>query len=255
MSEVIYLSDSTPVNMADEWFEIANRKHFWIKRRFDVLRKLAGALDLRNLQVGEIGCGNGLVQQQLGEHFGMKVDGFDLNEHALRNSVATDHPRYCYNIFDRNPKLEARYDVLVLFDVIEHIEQEKSFLEMVLFHLKEGGLLLINVPAFMAFHSRYDEVVGHQRRYDFAMLENVCSAVRLKQVSRTYWGLPMVPLLLLRKLWLARQTDPGLVTRRGYKPPGRAANFLLALSAKLEPIPQRILGTSLMAIYRKEHSR
>lgn len=252
MSEVIYLSASAPVHMADEWFAIANREHFWIKRRFDVLRKLAAGLDLRNKVIGEIGCGNGLVQQQLEQHFGVTVDGFDLNEYALRHSVATNQPRYCYNIFDRNPRFAARYDVLVLFDVLEHIEsdKEKEFLETVRFHLKAGGSLLINVPAFMALHSRYDEVVGHQRRYDINMLENVCSAVGLKCVAKTYWGLPMVPLLLLRKIWLKGQTDPKQITRRGYNPPGQAANFILKGVAALEPIPQTWLGTSLMGIYR-----
>lgn len=252
MSEVIFLSKAAPVHMADEWFEIANLNHFWIRRRFAVLQKLAPGMDFRGKQLGEIGCGNGLVQQQLAEHYGVKVDGFDLNEYALRHSVAVNQPRYCYDIFDRHPEFADRYDALVLFDVLEHIEQEKAFLEMVLFHLKQEGQLLINVPAFMAFHSRYDEVVGHQRRYDFAMLDRVCSAAGLKCVARTYWGLPMVPLLLLRKLWLRGQTDPQQVTRRGYKPPGGAANWLLRLAAELEPIPQSLLGTSLMAIYRRE---
>jgi hypothetical protein len=253
MSEVIFLSDAAPVHMADEWFEIATLKHFWIKRRFEVLRKLCSAsgIDFHGRQLGEIGCGNGLVQEQLGQQYGVSVDGFDLNEYALRHSVAVNHPRYCYDIFDRHPQFADRYDAVVLFDVIEHIEQEKAFMEMVLFHLKKDGYLLINVPAFMAFHSRYDEVVGHQRRYDFAMLEKVCSSVGLKCVAKTYWGLPMVPLLLLRKFLLKGQTDAQQVTRRGYKPPGRAANALLGVAAKFETIPQSFLGTSLMAIYRR----
>jgi SAM-dependent methyltransferase len=252
MSEVVYLSASMPVHMADEWFAIANRDHFWIRRRFDVLQKLARGIEFRGKQIGEIGCGSGLVQQQFQQRYQTNVDGFDLNEHALKNSVATNQPRYCYNIFDRNPGFRERYDVVLLFDVLEHIEDEKPFLEAVLFHLKKGGFLFINVPAFMAFHSRYDEVVGHQRRYDLDMLDKACSSVALKKVTSTYWGLPMVPLLLLRKLWLKGQTDSRLVTERGYKPPGKAANSILNLSAKMEPVPQRLVGTSVMAIYRKE---
>jgi SAM-dependent methyltransferase len=252
MKEVIYLSNSAPVHMGDDWFELATSEDFWIKRRFDVLRKLMAKFDLRDKQIGEIGCGCGFVQQQVAQYYGVRVDGFDLNEKALRHSVATGQQRYCYNIFDRNPQFAAKYDVLVLFDVVEHIEQDKEFMEMVLFHLKEGGHLLINVPAFMSLHSRYDEVMGHQRRYDFRMLEELCSSVGLARVARTYWGLPMVPLLFLRKFWLQGQKDPRVVTRRGFTPPGRAANFILSLAATLELIPQSLMGTSLMAIYRKE---
>ena len=252
MSEVIYLSDSAPVHMADDWFDLAQSDDFWIKRRFDVLRKLMAGFDFQEKKVGEIGCGCGFVQRQFAEDYGVTVDGFDLNEAALRKSVATGQPRYCYDIFDRNPQLAEKYDVVVLFDVIEHIEQEKPFLEMVLYHLKEGGLLLINVPAFAILHSRYDEVMGHQRRYDFAMLEAACGRVGLTRVARTYWGFPMIPLLLLRKLWLKRIKDPRLVTQRGFTAPNRLVNSLLSLAAKLESIPQSVMGTSLMAIYRKE---
>jgi SAM-dependent methyltransferase len=251
VTDVIYLSNPQPVNMADEWFALANPRHFWIKRRFDVFRRLARNLDLGQGKLAEVGCGHGLAQQQLGQYFGTKVDGFDLNEAALRNSVATEHPRYCYNVFDRNSRFAAGYDALALLDVLEHIEKEGPFMEAVLFHLKPGGHLLINVPAFMSFYSRYDEVLGHQRRYTLKSLEVVCSAIGLTKVTETYWGFPLIPLLLARKLWLARQPDPVVVARRGYKPPGRLGNPLLSLLGALEPIPQCLAGTSLMAIYRK----
>jgi 2-polyprenyl-3-methyl-5-hydroxy-6-metoxy-1,4-benzoquinol methylase len=252
VNDVIYLSAPESVHMADEWFNIANPGHFWIKRRFEVLRKLARDLGVRGRKTAEIGCGGGLVQQYLEQTYGLSVDGFDLNEAALLRSVAVNHPRYCYNVLDRKPQFAAKYDLLVLFDVLEHIEQEKPFLEAVLFHLKPGGWLLINVPALMSMYSHYDRVVGHQRRYTRKTLAAACSAVGLERVAETYWGLPFLPLLLARKLWLAtKQQEPQTVIRQGYKPPGRLGNRLLAALGTLERIPQRLLGSSLMAIYSK----
>ena len=251
MSEVVFLSNAAQVHMADEWFDLASPKDFWIQRRFQVLLKLLGSLSVRGKKIGEIGCGSGFVQRQFADHFQTSVDGFDLNAVALQKSVACDQPRFCYDIFDRHPDLAARYDVLVLFDVLEHIEQEAAFMEMVLYHLKPGGHLLINVPAFAMLHSRYDEVMGHQRRYNFAMLEATCSAAKLTRVARTYWGMPMVPLLFLRKLLLRGEKDSREVTRRGFTAPGRVSNALLGWLARMEVIPQSLVGTSLMAIYRK----
>jgi hypothetical protein len=164
--------------------------------------------------------------------------------------MAIGQPRYCYNIFDRSPQFDAKYGVLVLFDVLEHIEKGKEFLKMVLFHLKLGGYLLIKVPAFMILHSLYDEVMGHQRCYGFEMLERACSTFGLTRSARTSWGSPMLPLLLLRKFWLRREQYPHAVTRRGFTPPGRVANFLLGGAAKLEIIPQRLIG-NLLANYQK----
>jgi len=252
MGDVIYLSVPAPVSMADEWFGLATPRHFWIQRRFEVLRRLARGLDFRQLKIGEIGCGHGLVQQQFAEHYGVKVDGFDLNEAALRQSAAGDLPRFCYNVLECNPKLAASYDLLVLFDVLEHIEDEGPFLKSVVFHLKPGGRLLLNVPAFMSLYSRYDDVVGHWRRYRTATLQAACARAGLSKVTETYWGLPWVPILWLRKLWLARLRDAQTVTRRGFKPPGGLGNWGLGCLGRLEPLPQRVLGSSLMAIYKIE---
>ena len=222
---------------------------------FDVFQKIVSNLSFADKKIGEIGCGYGLVQKQMEQHHGVIVDGFDLNANALRDSVAANHPRYCYNIFDCQPQFAARYDVLILFDVIEHIEQEKLFLDAVLFHLKPGGLLLINVPALMSFYSVYDKVVGHQRRYTYRTMEALCAGTGLEKIAATYWGLPLIPILWLRNLRVARQSDPQLVIRHGYKPPGYTANLCLQFLSSLEPLPQRLVGTSLMVIYRKESAQ
>ena len=252
MSEVIYLSPPSPVHMADEWFKIASLDHFWIKRRFDVLRKIARGIEFSGGQIGEVGCGYGLLQRQFEQCYGVNVDGFDLNADALRDSVAGNQPRFCYNIFDRKPNLAASYDFFILFDVIEHIEDEKSFLDAALYHLKPGGCLLVNVPALMSFYSAYDRVVGHQRRYTLQAMDKLCLGAGLRKIIGTYWGLPLMPILWLRNLRVSRQKDPQLVIRHGYQPPGHMANRLLTFLSALEVIPQPWFGTSLMAIYRKE---
>jgi hypothetical protein len=40
--KIAYLSPPAEVSMADRWFEIASTDHFWVRRRFDVLQRLAG---------------------------------------------------------------------------------------------------------------------------------------------------------------------------------------------------------------------
>lgn len=254
MSDVIYLSAPMPVHMADEWFKIASLEHFWIKRRFDVLKKIAKNVDFSGKKIGEVGCGCGLLQKQFEQGYGVAVDGFDLNEEALRDSIVKDQPRFCYNIFDRSPQLAGHYDFFILFDVIEHIEEERPFLEAALFHLKPGGCLLINVPALMTFYSVFDKAVGHQRRYTLQSMHELCAGAGLKKVMATYWGLPLMPILLLRNLRVSCQMDTQTIIRNGYKPPGRLANWFLKFISTLEFVPQQWLGTSLMVVYRKEAS-
>ena len=97
-------------------------------------------------------------------------DGADLNVEALtRCSGGLDRVLY-YDVLEQRAEFRDRYDVAILFDVIEHIEPTRPFLESVLFHLKPGGILLINVPALQTLFSVYDKVAGHYRRYDRPMM-------------------------------------------------------------------------------------
>ena len=128
MSAIIHFSEGMPVNMADSWFEVATLDHFWIRRRFDVLRRLLGKDYRPSGLVAEVGCGHGLVQSQFRSAYGLAVDGFELNEHALAASVATDQPRFIYDIHERREELGGKYDLIILFDVIEHIEDDAGFL-------------------------------------------------------------------------------------------------------------------------------
>ena len=245
---ITYLSPSMPVSMGDWWFDIATSDHFWIRRRFEVMRRLADSVFRDASRVGEIGCGNGLLQRDIEDYYGSCVAGFELNEVALQKNVSRKSPLYCYNIHQRNPEFCARFDLLLLFDVLEHIDNESGFLESVKFHLARSGVLLINVPANQFLYSDYDRAAGHIRRYSIDQLAQVAEQNGLKARSFTYWGLPLVPLLLLRKA-ISIQRSNG---RAGFDARGHIMNRVLSLLAQCEPLPQRFLGTSVMAVLEKQ---
>ena len=245
---VAYLSASTPVSMGDWWFDIATSDHFWIRRRFEVMRRLADSVFRNSKRAAEIGCGNGLLQKDIEDCYGMPVAGFDLNEVALQKNVSRLSPLYCYDIHHRNPEFRAHFDLLLLFDVLEHIEDESGFLQSVNFHLADSGTLVINVPAHQFFYSDYDRAAGHIRRYSVSQLAKVAEQNGLKARAFTYWGLPLVPLLLVRKA-MSMQRSNG---KAGFDSRGHTMNTLLSFLAQWELLPQRFLGTSVMAVLEKQ---
>ena len=251
-SNIIYLSQPSNVSMADDWFDVAKPEHFWVKRRFEVFRQLARQLDLdfQKLKVAEIGCGHGLVQYQLKKYYGIDVDGFDLNEVALQKSIATDQNLFLYDIHQRNPEYKNHYDLIILFDVIEHIEDQFQFIESSLYHLKKGGILAINVPALQFLYSDYDLVAGHIRRYNGRSISFLEEDFNIKKLAFTYWGLPLLPLLVIRKFTLAFSKTNQQTINSGFKPPSNFANTLLYYFSQLEWIPQSMSGTSLMVLYQ-----
>jgi SAM-dependent methyltransferase len=248
--EIEFLSKSIPVSMADEYFNLATLDHFWIKRRFEVLRKIAGHYLSQASELAEIGCGHGLLQRMIEDMTGTSVDGFDLNVYALERNISRRSRVACYNVLDASPDLASRYQLLLLFDVLEHIEREGEFLIAIKHLLKRGGLLIINVPAGKCFHSVYDDMDGHLRRYSPSALLRTVTDNGFKLVDWTYWGFPFIPLLLLRKLALTN-TSRERVIRRGFSPPGQFWNKLLTAASCAEIIPQRIFGTSIMGVFEK----
>lgn len=248
---IAYLSSPAEVSMADRWFEIASMDHFWIRRRFDVLQKLAGDLVAASRTMAEIGCGHGLLQRQIEDRYGLQVAGFDLNEFALKQSISRHSPVSCYDIFQSDPSLHAKFDTIFLFDVLEHITDESGFLRAVLFHLAPEGRIILNVPAGQWAYSEYDRAVGHVRRYSIETLRETAARSQLRVEKWTYWGLPLIPTLILRNLWIKRTPNkPGIISS-GFESKSKAVNRLLGFASRFEVIPQKIVGTSLMVILER----
>ena len=252
-SEVIrtieYLSPPAPVSMTQYWFDIASLDHFWVRRRFAVLQKLAGRQISAARELAEIGCGHGLLQRQIEDAFGKEVCGFDLNENALKQNVSRHSKLYCYDIFRRDASLREKFDLIFLFDVLEHISEEFAFLQALLSHLAAEGSLVVNVPAGQWAYSSYDVAAGHVRRYSVRNLKRVMAANGLGLKNWSYWGLPLVPSLLIRKLWLMGKHNESEIICAGFDSRSNTINKMMAILSRMEWLPQRLLGTSLMAVF------
>src|SRR5438445_633325 len=246
-----YLSRPAAVSMADRWFEIASIDHFWVRRRFAVLQRLAGQRISAARELAEVGCGHGLLQRQIEDVYGREVTGFDLNEGALKQSASRLSRVCCYDIFQREPALHNRFDAIFLFDVLEHISDESQFLQALLFHLAPDGTLIINVPAGKWAYSSYDVAAGHIRRYSVQTLQKAVCAGGFSLQEWSYWGLPLVPTLLVRKIWLLGKRDQSEIITAGFDSRSAAINKMMGLVSRCEWLPQKVLGTSLMAVFSR----
>jgi len=246
-SRIEFISEPASVNMADDWFDIATLYHFWIRRRFDVARKILRGRDLTRSRVAEVGCGNGLVQRQFEEVFGVAVDGFDLNVSSLEHNVSTAGRLIHYNVLEKRREFGGCYDLVVLFDVLEHNEDQESFLEAVTFLVRKGGRIIINVPALQQLYSDYDRCAGHLRRYSLADLGELITRQGLQVRGSTYWGLPLLPSLVLRQQYL-KFVQSDFVIKRGFDPGNKFVSQAMYLLSCVEPIPQQLCGTSVMLL-------
>ena len=167
---------------------------------------------------------------------------------ALQTNRPQRGETFLYDIYEQREDMKARYDFIILFDVIEHIKDDADFLKTAMFYLKPRGFVLINVPALMSLFSNYDTYVGHYRRYDHAMLTETMQQAGLERTSTLFWGKLMVPILKLRKRMLKDKTLNDDIVIKGFKPPNALANAMLKAYNAMEHILYKSpsSGTSIM---------
>jgi len=250
--KVEYLSPAAEVSMSDGYFQIAGTNHFWVRRRFQVLQQLAGDIVSGATEIAEMGCGHGLLQRQMEDGYGKAVTGFDLNEYGLQHNVSRISRVCCYDIHQKNEEFRNKFDLILLFDVLEHIPDEHGFVRSILFHLASKGRLVMSVPAGPWAYSAYDRAAGHVRRYSIGTLRETARNSGLELERWSYWGLPLIPTLALRKVLVGMKKDAAAIYSTGFDSRSTIMNGALGALSRCEWIPQKSLGTSLMAVLRRE---
>jgi 2-polyprenyl-3-methyl-5-hydroxy-6-metoxy-1,4-benzoquinol methylase len=245
------LSTDSPVNMADQWYEYATPKHFWMQWRFEVLRLLLAKYELGKSLV-EIGCGNCVARDQLEEFLSIPVDGCDLNRASLELAGPASGRQFLYNIFDQRPEWHEYFSTVFLLDTLEHIEDPIAFLRSIHNHTRPNGYVVINVPALGVLRSKYDDVAGHVKRYSKAILSAELNASDYRLVEAHYWGFSMIPVLAVRKVlgaFLPRER----IIEVGFQPSSGIVDGCLRLlmKAELATLSNPSVGTSLVAIARR----
>jgi 2-polyprenyl-3-methyl-5-hydroxy-6-metoxy-1,4-benzoquinol methylase len=239
------------------YYEYAREGHFWIEWRFHIFWQELQLLQipLRAPLTGlDIGCGNGVVRRQIERQTNWVIDGADLTQKALHlNRTASGH-NLLYNIFECRSEFKERYDFLILFDILEHIEKTHEFLEAALYHAKPGGWIFVNVPALPLLFSPYDRVQGHCRRYTATTLRQEFRDQNLHIRSVRYWGGMLLPLVFVRKYLVSKATTPETVFRKGFQMRYAWINTALLRIMRMEMsiFKNPIIGSSLFAAVIKK---
>jgi SAM-dependent methyltransferase len=181
-----------------------------------------------NWSMLDIGCGTGLMRDRIEPETAWNVDVSELNPHALKRVQPGRGRTFFYDVLDAHDSLVNTYDAISFFDVLEHIPDPAELIEAGRSHLKPGGWLFVNVPALPSAHSRYDQVVGHLRRYTKESLSREVEACGFTVMSARYWGLLLLPPLFVRK-WLldGSKATPEQIVSTGMRPPGKISQMFL----------------------------
>jgi hypothetical protein len=211
----------------------------------------------------DIGAGNGYqlsffqkgIFNRLGIKSGMCEPGLVGCTNAANRGV--DNVYCC--LFDELPIEEFNIGAIGLFDVIEHIEDDVSFLKGVAKRVPTGTKIYISVPALKSLWSSEDEYAGHFRRYNRNDVKRILDNTNLKFIYSSYFFSYYVPFVwLLRvlpdKLGKKYTNDVLAGKEKDYhhrsKKLNSILNFLHWIEMKLSKIGIKpLFGTSRLIVF------
>lgn len=240
----------------------AEDRHFWFRARNLIVAALvhqfcAGKMFGRLIL--EAGCGTGNVLRVLeGACPHAIIVGMDVSAQSLR--YARQRTACALVRGDvRLPPFGRQFDMIALFDVLEHLPDDVQVLQDLNTMLTENGMLLLTVPAHLLLWSTFDEESYHCRRYELDEIRTKLTLAGYRVVYLTQFMASIFPLI-----WLMRRPRMSICRHLAQDrsrtceiaselrvPPVINELFVFLLSQEARLIAQRRklpIGTSLLAM-------
>jgi 2-polyprenyl-3-methyl-5-hydroxy-6-metoxy-1,4-benzoquinol methylase len=169
--------------------------HWYYVSKNKAIQRLLSALSRRN--VLDVGAGSGVFSKFL-------LDS-DIAESA--RCVDTAYP-FTHNVERHNNKNisfvksieNVDETVILMIDVLEHIEDDLNFLKHYVDLMHDGSYILMSVPAFKFLWTGHDIFLEHKRRYTLPELEALAKNSGLRVIQGRYFFGLLFPLIALIRL-------------------------------------------------------
>ena len=154
-----------------------------------------------------------------------------------------------YDVCDGIPYPDNYFDIVVAFDLFEHLQDDIFVIGEINRILSPHGFLVFTVPAFQFLFSSHDKTLHHYRRYNMRLLKNRFQ--KFKSIETGFWACSLLLPVALEKLMIPNESNPAF----HFKISNRFFNNLFYKIMKCEnrlirykvPLP---FGTTIFGIYQ-----
>jgi SAM-dependent methyltransferase len=182
-------------------------------------------------EVLDVGAGSGFFSKQLlATGFCERAVCVDTAYAAERSEVHCGRPIAFRRQIDR-----VTEDLILMMDVIEHVDDDVALIRTYADRMPSGARLLVTVPAFQFLWSGHDVFLEHKRRYTLASLHRTLDRAGLEVIRSRYFFGALLPAICIARLWgRLRLASSCFAPRSDLRLHGARTNALLASIHNLE---------------------
>jgi SAM-dependent methyltransferase len=232
-------------------------RHWWFAARRDIVGSILDTLDLppdpRILDVGAGTGGNLEMLSRLGHVTGLEYDDAAAalaRERGIARVLKGSLP-------DDLPFPPGEFHVIMLLDVLEHVEDDRSAVICLERLLAPGGFLVITVPACPFLWSYHDIQHHHKRRYRRRELKSLLLESGFRIRHTTFFNTWLFPVIVVTRLLRRMKSSVKIGEDTGM--PSRFINGILQCIFSSERyLLGRIsmpFGASLLAVAVKDRQK
>ena len=202
----------------------------------------------------EVGCGPGLMLAAFKRHH-WRVFGIERSEEVAARARSIPGVEIVTTSIENLPA-DARFDLIILFQVLEHIGEPVALLSECAKRLEPGGKVIVNVPNFASWQSRFAgpkwlhlDVPRHLNHFTPESLAQTLERAGLKLDELRFASLEHDPYGWVESAISRISGRTNRVTRflMGLDPFGPAVFFSFVLGAMLMPLALLLAGVSWLA--------
>lgn len=199
-------------------------RHPWEQARVQVIHQLLTDHYKGNIPSGltilDVGCGDTYVAEALYDRFqessiyAIDIAFSEEQLAALKGHLSNKRIYPFASQEAATANMNKAVDIVLLLDVVEHIEQDIAFLTDL--SNKKGitkdTLFLITVPAYQSLFNSHDVFMEHYRRYTNTTLLQTMEQSGLKSLNMGYFFFSLLPPRIAQKTLeslLNKKADPG----------------------------------------------
>jgi trans-aconitate methyltransferase len=238
--------------------KLLNSRHPWELARLEVVIDLLNKhINKKNISsIVDIGCGDTFFIDKMADYYPQAncyaVDtAFNKDLITAYEAKVAGKKIKLFNSTDSAQlEIKEKASVILLLDVIEHIENDIDFLSNLIKYdfVGKDTIIIISVPAFQKLFCNHDVFLGHYRRYTNNLLLKHVQQAGLKKKKIGYFFTILVFVRIaqvLKEKWFGKKNDfTGLVEWQGGVVKSTFLKNLLLLDYKLSSA-LRIIGIKL----------